>query len=179
VVEREVLQKGRRALLIAGENHLLRGTRSDGDPAKPVDQAPPNVTEHIEQRHPGILYVIDLLLVKSDDHSSASEQIATFAYPSLIPLRGTWLGAETTQTNLGTALPRSAMADATLYLGPLNKLTASRADPSLYLGGAYAQELQRRGKLLLQWGIQDAHNALHADLALANAGPHYLDQPQS
>jgi hypothetical protein len=71
------------------------------------------------------------------------------------------------------------MADATLYLGPLNKLTASRADPSLYLGGAYAQELQRRGKLLLQWGIQDAHNALHADLALANAGPHYLDQPQS
>ncbi|GCF11308.1 hypothetical protein KDI_48720 [Dictyobacter arantiisoli] len=178
VIEHEVLQKGRHALLLAGGNHFLRGAISDGDPSLPVDQAPPNVSARIERRHPRSMYIIDLLMTKMDNHTPAGRQIATFAHPSLIPLAQTWLGDQTTQTSLGTALPRSAMADATLYLGPVDKLTASRADPTLYTGGAYAKELQRRGRLLYQWGIQDARDPLAADIATANLGPSYIAQPQ-
>ncbi|BCL77895.1 hypothetical protein ccbrp13_03600 [Ktedonobacteria bacterium brp13] len=113
-------------------------------------------------------------VTKGGDNSAQGKQISTFTHPSLISLAGTWLSTETTQTSLGAAVPRSATADALLYLGPLELLTASRADPSLYEGGAYAQELQRRGKLLFQWGIQDARDPLKADLAFANAGPYFL-----
>lgn len=57
VVEREVLNKGRRAVMIAGDGHTLKGLRAPDDPRRP------NVAAALEQRHPGSVYSIDLLLI--------------------------------------------------------------------------------------------------------------------
>ena len=175
VVEREVLTRNHRALLIAGTNHFLRGIRADGDPTQPADRAPLNTGTRLEQTHPGKLYVIDLLIFPPDDKSAESQRIASWPYPSLVPLAGTWLGAETIANNDGKEVTtHAATADAMLYLGPGKDLTASRPDPSLYSGGDYARELERRGKLLIQWGFQDPGDPLKIARKTAKKGPAYF-----
>ncbi|HLI89789.1 MAG TPA: hypothetical protein VKV37_13945 [Ktedonobacteraceae bacterium] len=174
VVEREVLQKGRRALLIAGTNHLLHNIRGEGDPDQPPDKAPFNAATQIEQRHPHSLFSIDILIILPEDTSAQARQIATWNRPAMITLAGTWLGAETIPSNTGAAATtRAALADAMLYLGQAGDLTASRPDPSLYQSGEYAAELERRGKMLVAWGIQQG-DPLEVALKQAELGPGYF-----
>ena len=52
VVEREVMAKGRRALLIAGFPHLRRGLHPTDDPSQP------NLATLLTQQHPGSLFVV-------------------------------------------------------------------------------------------------------------------------
>lgn len=174
IVEREVLQKKRRALLIAGSGHLLHGLHGEGDPKQPPDKAPFNVATQIEHRHPNSLYTIDILIVPPGDTSEQAKQITSWSRPALITLAGTWLGAETIPSTTGIdATTRAALADAVLYLGTADELTASRPDPSLYQGGAYAAELERRGKMLVTWGVQEG-NPLEMNLKNAQLGPSYF-----
>lgn len=65
------------------------------------------------------------------------------------------------------------MAEAVLYLGTANQLTASRPDPSLYQGGDYAAELERRGKMLVSWGVQEG-DPLEVNLRSAKLGANYF-----
>lgn len=169
VVEREVWQKKRRALLIAGTGHLMHGLRGEGDPNQPPDKAPFNAATQIEQRHPNSLYSIDVLIIPPGDTSARAREISTWARPTLITLANTWLGAETIPVTTGiVATTHAALADAVLYLGTADVLTASRPDPALYQGGEYATELQRRGNMLVAWGVQDGRplevNLKHAEL---------------
>lgn len=174
VVEREVLQKKRRALLIAGTGHLLRGLHGEGDPRQPPDKAPFNAATQIERRHPNSLFTIDILIVPPGDNSAQARQIASWRRPSLITLAGTWLGAETIPSTTGiAAITRAELADVVLYLGTADELTASRPDPSLYQGGAYAAELERRGKMLVAWGIQEG-DPLEVNLKNAQLGASYF-----
>src|SRR5207302_639840 len=57
VVEQEVLHKGRRALLIAGGGHLLRGLHTEDD------RLQLNAASRLAQRHPGTLYVVDTIIL--------------------------------------------------------------------------------------------------------------------
>jgi hypothetical protein len=57
VVEREVMRKGRRALLIGGAGHMLRGLYAQGD------RMHLNAASQVAQRHPGQLFVVDTLVL--------------------------------------------------------------------------------------------------------------------
>ena len=52
------------------------------------------------------------------------------------------------------AVSFAAQADAVLYLGCAELLTASRAEPALYQGGEYAEELRRMSQIAAQLGIR-------------------------
>jgi len=184
VVEREVLHKGRRALLIAGSNHLLRGLRGN-EGAQGL-----NVASRLAQGHPGALYVIDLLVLPpgaSPDPlvQRAQAAVAGWPRPSVAPLAGTWLGATTQSAepwiNSGAYLASTpparrygAQADAILWVGPGAILTASQADPTLYQCGAYRAELQRLSRLYTRAGQPTDYVA--DGLGHAQAGPSWFAQ---
>ncbi|HEY4384984.1 MAG TPA: hypothetical protein VGN34_10975 [Ktedonobacteraceae bacterium] len=174
VVEQEVLRKGRRALLIAGTGHFLRGERTDGDPDQPIDKAPLNTCTLLEQRYPRALFAIDVLLFLPTDRGPESKLVSSWARPALAMLAGTWLGAETIATSGTRATTLAKRSDAVLYLGQGDQLTASRPNPALYKSGAYAQELRRRGNLLIKWGIQSPGDPLEQALQAAEKGRSYF-----
>src|SRR5262249_39834031 len=111
--------------------------------------------------------------------------VASWPRPGLALLKGTWLGATTESVRPWinasahlAAKPEGAryesQADAVLYLGPGELLTASQADPSLYESGDYAEELRRLSKVASGAGRQVD---LAADgLRRAKAGPSWFDQ---
>ena len=65
MVEQEVLKKGRRALLIAGSAHLLRGIHVSDR----VDEL--NAASRLAQRAPELLFVIDPLILPPDPPQDA------------------------------------------------------------------------------------------------------------
>jgi hypothetical protein len=154
VVERDVLARGRRALLIGGDGHMLKGLRAPDDPTHL------NAAGAIEARHPGSVYSVDLLLVPPTPADPALDRLLALTRdwptPSLLTLSGTWLGALTTPldaTNWVNALGDRAwrpadrrydrQADAVLWLGPGELLTASQCDPAIYHWGPYPAQLDR------------------------------------
>jgi hypothetical protein len=68
-----------------------------------------------------------------------------------------------------------AQADAVLYLGPGEALTASRADPAIYLSGDYAAELKRLGQVSGQLG--NPVDLIAEGLGLSQAGPSWFSRP--
>jgi hypothetical protein len=184
VVEREVLRKRRRALLIAGSNHLLRGLQGN-EGAQGM-----NVASRLEQRHPGALYVIDLLVlppgaVQDPLLQRARAAVAEWPRPAVATLTGTWLGATSQSAepwvNSGAYLASTptgrrygAQANAILYLGPGETLTASQPDPTLYQSGSYRAELQRLSRLYTQAGQPTDYVA--DGLRHAQAGPSWFAQ---
>jgi hypothetical protein len=180
VVEREVLAKGRRALLIAGSGHLLRGI------ADRFQQ--PNAATLLDKQHPGKLFVIDLLVIPPATHRDGllhrvQTSTAGWARPSWALLKDTWLGALTEserpwinsmayQAMNAAAARYGAQADAIVYLGPGETLTASRADPALYRSGDYAEELKRRSQVARQLGTPA--DLIAEGLGQSQAGPSWF-----
>jgi hypothetical protein len=143
VTGREVVARGRRALLVAGAGHLLRGLHADQFPHLP------NAASLIVQRYPGSLFVVDTLAVSSAPSPEPAVQwlqrtLHRWPRPAVASLAGTWLGAVTQSSTDGevnwganraltpAAARYEAQADAVLYLGPAEILTASRPDPAIY-----------------------------------------------
>jgi hypothetical protein len=174
VVEKEVLQKGRRALLLAGRYHLLRGLHTS------LDHHVPNAGTLLAQRHPETLFIIDPFICSLKD--SLRQQSAMTQWPrrSLAFLAGTRLGMQLHPTPLlldGQASTYQEQADAILYLGPTEALTASRADPAIYQAGAYLEELerwQRLGDHLASLFGSPVFDLVQHGLATAQAGPAYF-----
>jgi hypothetical protein len=175
VVERDVLSKGRRALLIAGGGHVLRGLRDDSDSHQL------NAVSRLAQRHPGSVFVIDLLILPPGAQQDALAQrvqaeVARWPRPALALLAGTWLGATThasppwinemaDRAASAAASRYGAQADAVLYLGPGEALTASLPDPAIYHWGAYPEQVRRVGQ------IAGAGDQLAVGLRWAQSGP--------
>ncbi|HWE60476.1 MAG TPA: hypothetical protein VHB98_02075, partial [Chloroflexota bacterium] len=91
VVEREVLHRGRRALLIAGSDHLLRGIHDHSTPPRP------NAVSLLVPRHPRALYVVDTLVLPPGAQEDplvqrAQANVAHWPRPAIAQLAGTWLG---------------------------------------------------------------------------------------
>ncbi len=178
VVEREVLHKGRRALLIAGGGHILRGIRDDSDPRQL------NAVSRLAQHHSGKLYVIDLLLLPPGQQQDPLAQrvltaVEHWPRPALATLTGTWLGAITSasppwineladRATSKSAARYDAQADAVLYLGPGDMLTASQPDPAIYHWGAYPAQIQRVAALA------GAGDQVAIGLGWAQAGPSWF-----
>jgi hypothetical protein len=184
VVEREVLRKGRRALLIAGSDHLYRGIHDHSTPPRP------SAATILAQRHPHALYVVDVLVLPPGPAEDplirrVQANVAGWPCPAIAPLAGTWLGATTQSVepwingaaylaSTPAAVRYGAQADAIIYLGPGEVLTASQADPTLYQSGAYRAELQRLSHLATQAGY--ATDLVAEGLKRSQAGPSWFDQ---
>lgn len=159
VITREVLAKGRRGLLIAGSGHVLRGIRQDTAPPHGLSAA-----SQVVQRYPGALFAVDLVLLYpaappagatakelAKMQSALVEQrriaakFAGWPRPALAPLAGTWLGvgpSPLTDRALPAASRYEDQADAILYLGLTEAMTASQPDPAIYQWGTYPGELR-------------------------------------
>jgi hypothetical protein len=180
IVQQEVLAKGRRALLLAGSGHVLRGIQDNFNQ--------PNAATHLEAQRRGKLFVIDpILLPPGEHHDGLLHRVqlmsARWSRPSCALLAGTWLGALTDSARpwinsmayRATASARyGAQADAILYLGPGEALTASRADPTIYRSGEYADELKRLGEV--STGLGSPLDLVAEGLRLSQAGPSWFTQ---
>lgn len=89
VMEKEVLSKHRKALMLLGTFHLMHGT---GDSAVSL----------YEKDYPNLTFVItELGIFDTDLPTLSSSRLATWPIPSLALAKGTWLGA----LDLGHSLP--------------------------------------------------------------------------
>jgi hypothetical protein len=99
---------------------------------------------------------------------------------SLALLAGTWLGDALRPTPLSMSREASIyskQADAVLYLGPGELLTASRADPALYLAGDYVTELQHFQQIADHLSLRfesSPMDLLAEGLKRARSGPAYF-----
>jgi hypothetical protein len=184
LVEREVLKKGRRALLIAGSGHLLKGVHPNNDPHGR------DAGTLLAERHPGSLFVVDPLIVPpgADDHAllrRVRAAVAEWPRPSLAHLEGTWLGdtIESARPWINSQAYRAidtsflrygAQADAVLYLGPSEVLTASRPAPEVYGEGPYRDELTRLSQVMGALGRPT--DFLAEGLRRARGGASWFDQ---
>jgi hypothetical protein len=155
VVKKEVLDKGRRALLLAGTGHVLRGGRVAGHA---------NAVTLLEGEYPGRVFVIVPLRVArpaghGDGDSDRWRAVARWPRPALAALPGTWLGdTEGYGRNAPTApgARLGAQADAVLFTGPDEVLTRSCPEPSIYETGDYPRELERLDRIMGPGGHGDA-----------------------
>jgi hypothetical protein len=186
LVEREVLGKGRRALLIAGGGHVLRGLQRNDSPRHV------NAATLLVRRHPGKLFVVDTIALPPGKQKDAAGRrlqatLAGWPRPALASLAGTWLGATTQRLDGGwinniadralspAAARYDAQADAILYLGPGEALTASQPDPQIFETGPYRKQLERLNPIVSQ--IDGQREDLVAEsLKQAKAPPSWFAQ---
>ena len=150
VVEAASFERGRRALLIIGGAHLVRGSEN-------------NVTSRIEAQHPGSMFIVIPHDRFRERHEELESPLTKWKFGSLALLRGTWLGAlhprlrwlqmkdvTLTMPDGRRVEPRlENMVDAWLYVGPRDLLTEAMPFPGIYRD-AYWNELQRRH--MIMWG---------------------------
>ncbi len=134
VIEREVLAKGRRALIFYGSNHVKHG---------PPGAVGGNGLMQVEQRTGQRAYVI---------LAGGHPRLASAARRTVVPAAGTWL-ASADSGEFGylpgeCGVPFGALADALLYLGPIDEQTQSLWNPAIYLDPVFWAELQRRNRLM-------------------------------
>jgi hypothetical protein len=179
VVTREVLDRGGRALLVAGASHFFR--ISEFDPRAGV------VVQRLERQQPGTSFVAlpHCGFAETPEFVALEARLAAWPVESLARLEGTWLGAVDARDVLGAGtvaewggftgrdgqpverVTLEDIVDAYLYLGPRAALTLSAPNPAIYRGDpAYLAELQERWRLL--WG-----NQLEAERLFAEPGPAY------
>ena len=160
-VEREVLARGRRALLVIGGMHVLRRDPRNAFAAELP--AFPGVGQWLAHEHPGQ----SLALWSVPVAAAADPLVAAWPVPALLPLRGRALGTTTfghvapTRVAIQREIdgerrwvplarddwpPMAEMVDALLWLGPTR--TEVPAPRALYEDTAYVEELRRRVRLV-------------------------------
>ena len=164
VVEREVLAKGRRALLVAGELHAMK--RPPDSLRGAPDEA--ETAEILEQRHPGALFSI--VTVPLPEGAAA---LGMGAPPSFRAVRGSELeradfqladwdstvtratvgGRETWRVQPAKHWPRMGeVVDGLLHLGGNHSIAAPA---EIYLDPAYQEEFRRRARIIRSYSGQD------------------------
>lgn len=160
VLEREVLARGRRALVVMGDAHISRRHVT----GRPLE----NAITLVEGKHPGSAFVVLTYFGQFRDSALMEERLGTAPIPSLSLLRGAWLGElpsvgprpptrtrvgggqSATEQVTGTPPPRlEEVGDALLYLGPKNIFTRSIPSAERF-GTDELQELERRHQLLFR-----------------------------
>jgi hypothetical protein len=132
VMEKEVLSKHRKALMLFGTMHLMHRTNS--------------AVSIYEKQYPNVTFVIsDLILFDMNSPDRSSGPLASWPTPSIARTKGTWLGA----LDLGHFLPPPFIIDKDCNLHhelpkDLQKPMADLVDAVLYLG---PQDLRLREKM--------------------------------
>ena len=128
VVRREVLAKGRRALIIYGDQHLIR----------PATTAAPNIVGGtVAQLERSGTSVFTIHTETRQDLSALQPDVASWPKPSLAILRDTTLGAAVTDSRHPSRL--ADQFDAVLYLGPPGEMTLSRLSRALCSDHSYLE----------------------------------------
>jgi hypothetical protein len=159
VTGREVLDKGRRGLLVSGSAHWME--KGPLDPAYP--KRDPNTAERLNGSHPGALFTLNPLRATEE----RVKELGLGEAPALLVLGGTELGGKSYSVVVPRSLkvrveengepvskalsempwpPMREVVDGLLWLGA----DTSRVDPSpdIYLDPAYQKELRRRAAIL-------------------------------
>ena len=131
LIEHDVIDRHRRAVVIAGLAHIER-TAGGG--------SRPNVTGMLDRRNPGSVFVIGTHLGFPLD--AWEQRLASWPTPSIARLEGTWIGL----LPKGEGIAQDAF-DAMLYLGQPDSLHLSIPLPDVYLVPGYWQTLQERWSL--------------------------------
>ena len=169
LIEREVLSRGRKALAIFGMLHFLRAPYWSGNSVTRDSKKAGLVTARqirlgqlIETRHPGALYFIWSSSLSTGDRNT-ERALASLSVPSLVPLRGTWLGQQDFRQFLRFEAADSDpaswrkqtfqdVADACLYVGPGKDQLQSEPSPSSYRDTAWVSEMISRAARLGELG---------------------------
>jgi hypothetical protein len=145
VMEKEVLARHRKALMLFGTFHLMHGQGI-------------SAVSTYEKDYPHVTFVI------SDLGNYDTSRFASWPNPSLVPTKGTWLGALSPsdiwtppirvinckmQVGFPPELqkPVEDVVDAFLYLGPRDVRLFEPTPADIALDTAYMTELQRREAL--------------------------------
>jgi hypothetical protein len=176
IIEREVLQKRRKAVLIYGGTHIVRRDVYRNFEPTPGDFA--GVVEQIERFNPKSTYSVWANTV-NDDLGVSESNLALFPIPSLVMLKGTTLGArdftsvlakETREANrikfengkrISIAKDEFAKlsleenVDALLYLGPVKYLYKTPYFIDTYSDENYYLETIRRSRILNEINLED------------------------
>jgi hypothetical protein len=140
VMEREVLSKHRRALMLFGTFHLFHSNNT-----APIGLE--SAVQHYERNYPGVTLVIGTAMVfdNSTIPSVGTEletRMASWPVPSLVQnIQGTWLGD-------ADKYYFSKMVDAYLYLGPVDFILAEPRPAEIFLNKDYMAELRRRAAII-------------------------------
>ena len=128
VVRRQVLARGRRALIIYGDQHLVR----------PATTAPHGKVGGIVAQLEGSgTSVFTIHTETRQDLSALQPDVASWPKPSLAILRDTELGAGIVDSRYPSRL--ADQFDAVLYLGPPGEMTLSKLSRALCDDHAYLQ----------------------------------------
>jgi hypothetical protein len=162
VMKKEVLSKHRKALMLFGINHLMHES-ADGDPQ---DRS---AVQIYEKEYPNSTFVIRDMegLEDVDSASVLSSPFASWQIPSLVLLRGTWLGALPlahfssepaikTDKNCTASIyypngpdkPTEKFVDALLYLGPPSLAMREPVPSAIASDSDLMAEINRRAKLV-------------------------------
>lgn len=161
VVEKEVLEKGHRALLLFGRGHVMRESAYDRNGGESKEKL--NLTESLEKNHPGSVFAIWTHTGNWGEISEADARLASWPAPGLALLKGTWLGL-TAVGERGNSPAMQELADGLLYLGPVRLQTLSKPSDALYADPSYLGELLRRDR------IQGGHNKSELQRLMRSVG---------
>jgi hypothetical protein len=156
IIEREVLAKGRRAIVIIGEEHVIRTTdRAPGAPRKPLERQ--SLGEALHERHPGLAFLIGTVV---GDASRLAQAIRDWPNGSMARITGMTIGLADASirrrdTTSASAIPPGGagslrlqdLFDAILYAGPV----AQRLEPpgaTYRQDPGYEREIRRRIEVL-------------------------------
>ncbi len=159
VIEKEVLGKGRKALLFHGAAHLIR--------RRPVT---PGVTIEVEKLHPGSVFVVMPHQGFGEKNEELEKRLASWPKPGLALVKNTWLGdldpgvayppskmiriltpdgGSTSALSMWEGMKFQDMTDAYLYLGPkASVIIDDTIPPEVQRDEEYRRELERRNRIL-------------------------------
>jgi hypothetical protein len=175
LIEHEILNKGKKALVIYGADHFgvyPRGIIPIGPPEL-VARRPPNIRARFDTSHPGALYTVFPYVGYTTTACAEDfeKHLTTASAPSLISsIRGSsWEQdllhpgcapvvkvPEWTQEQFEEEIPNyvGLHTDALLYLGPRKSLMSSPSVPDLYLDLDFRAEVDRRLRLRTGTGVK-------------------------
>jgi hypothetical protein len=140
VMEKEVLSKHRKALMLFGTFHLSHSNKT-------APRGLESAVERYEINYPGVTFVIGTAIVSRNPIpppiiNEMKEGMASWPVPSLVQnLKGTWL-AGVDQYYF------SKMVDAYLYLGPADLMLVEPRPAEIFLNREYMAELRRRAEII-------------------------------
>lgn len=158
VMEKEVLSKHRKALMLFGEMHLMHGQETS---------TTPSAVSIYERDYPNLTFVIsDLGAFDRDLGTLSSSAFATWPFPSLAHAKSSWLGAldlghfypkpvtldkdcnlHTIEYPKSMQKPVEELFDAFLYLGPQDLRLKEQVPADIALDMDYRMEQRRREAL--------------------------------
>ena len=139
VMEREVLSKHRKALMLFGEFHLFHSN-------KIAPRGLESAVQRYEKDYPGVTLVIGDLMVFTDSDPPEKDEwearTTSWPFPALIQnIQGTWLG-DMDKTYF------SKMVDAYLYLGPTELMLIEPRPAEMFSNKGYMQNFAEDRPLL-------------------------------